>query len=55
MFSTVKKDPDSRAYLKGNPVSMMATNITNLMGGRTNLWKESGNKVGLLNPYGKSF
>ena len=33
----------------------MATNISNIMGGRAKLWEDSGKRVGINDPYGKSF
>ena len=41
MFSTEQSKVASDYELKGNPVSLVATNIPSYMGGRANPWKTS--------------
>lgn len=36
---STEKDNKSKYYLRGNPISFYVTNVLELMGGRTNLWK----------------
>ena len=41
--------------LKGNPVSLVCTNINSMMGGQTDLWKTGrGKPTGLMNEQGRS-
>ena len=54
VFSTDKK-VHGRSLLNGTPVSLMATNISSLMAGRANLWEDSKDKLGIKDPYGKSY
>ena len=54
IFATNKKIP-AKSYLADNPISIIATNIPSVMGGRHNIWKKSGNAVGLKDPYGKPY
>ena len=43
-------EPDATPLIKGNPVSMVCTNINSMMGGQTDLWKTGrGKPSGLVN------
>jgi hypothetical protein len=33
------KDGNADKYLRGNPVSLLCTNINSMMGGRHNMWE----------------
>jgi hypothetical protein len=36
---STEKENKSKYYLGGNPISFFVTNVLDIMGGRTNLWK----------------
>ena len=42
----------AKHYLKGNPISLYCTNLKKIMGGRTNLWSKSKNRLGVVNKDG---
>ena len=49
MFSTQRSKVDSDYELKGDPVSIVATNIPSYMGGRANPWRTSkGSDMGVV-------
>ena len=33
------------------PVAIAGTNIQSMVGGRVDLWKNSSNRIGIMNPY----
>jgi len=39
LFATDRKSTVSDFYLRGNPVSLVGTNIASIMGGRSNPWQ----------------
>lgn len=50
LFTTDMKDTQHFRINK-KPISIVGTNIPSIMGGRANYWKESKQRIGLLNPY----
>ncbi len=52
VFTTKKNDPN-HMHIKGNPISILALNITSFMGGRAVPWPRSDGRLGLYNPYQK--
>lgn len=51
LFNT-QKGQGSKYVLRGNPISIVGTNIRSFMGGRRDLWTNSNNKLGLVNDQG---
>jgi hypothetical protein len=50
------KDGNADKYLRGNPVSLLCTNINSMMGGRHNMWENGRTaKSGLVDVLGKPF
>jgi len=48
MFATDPKNIDADHLLRGDPVSLICTNISSIMGGRANMWETgSGKDLGL--------
>ena len=39
MFATDHKQTEADFYLKGNPASLIATNVPSIMGGKSNPWE----------------
>jgi hypothetical protein len=39
LFATDRKSTVADYYLRGNPVSLVGTNISSIMGGRSNPWE----------------
>jgi len=46
IMSTNKED-HAKYYLKGNPVTMLCTNVLEIMGGRTSIWKNKNSETGI--------
>ena len=44
----------SEFYLRGDPVSLIITNIPSFKGGRANPWMESDNLISLMDSDGKA-
>ena len=54
IFTTDPKSTDPVHRLRGNPVSLVCTNINSMMGGRANMWKSgSGKDLGISDKDGK--
>ena len=52
IFATDKTSAKSDYYLRGDPVSLIITNIPSFKGGRANPWMESDNDLIALNEAG---
>lgn len=55
IFATDPKTTDAESLLRGNPVSLVCTNINSMMGGRANMWKSGqGKDLGLSDKQGQA-
>eukprot|EP00347_Sterkiella_histriomuscorum_P014386 403361066 len=50
LFTTNQKDT-KHFRIKKKPISLVGTNISNIMGGRAHFWQDSRQRIGLQNPY----
>jgi len=48
-------DAQVKYRLKGQPVSIVTTNIPSFMGSRLNLWQSSASRIGVRNPYNRDY